>query len=223
MYQRLSHTLRVGDRGFPDAPTMRIEPFESMKKGEQLNTYNVTLFDHFGTHMDGPFHFNENGIMLFEEDLSTFISESPLLVDIPKGKGEFVEPEDLKPFEKQIETADMLFIRSGFECLRQKDNRAYANEGPAVSSRAAQWLTQGFPNLKAIGMDWISLTSPLHAEDGVKAHQIMLGKFGAKPILIIEDIALQDVQAERLKRVFVMPLFIEGIDSAPVTILAELQ
>lgn len=223
MYRRLSYTLQVSDRGYPGAPTMRIEEFESMSKGDQLNTYNVTIFNHFGTHMDGPFHFNARGSMLFEQELSTFISERPLLLDIPKKSGEMVEPEDLIPSAERIRKADMLFLRSGFGHLRKVDNRLYAEEGPAVSSRAAQWLTGNFQNLKAIGIDWISLASPLHAEDGVKSHQIMLGKFGAKPILIIEDVDLENVDANSLRKVFVFPLFIAGIDSAPVTILAEIR
>ena len=90
MYRRLSYTLNTRDHAFPGAPTLRLEPFESMKKGDRLNTYNVTLFNHFGTHMDGPNHFYGRGKQLYELELSTFIFERPLLVDIPKGAGELV-------------------------------------------------------------------------------------------------------------------------------------
>ena len=102
MYRRLSYTLNTRDHAFPGAPTLRLEPFESMKKGDRLNTYNVTLFNHFGTHMDGPNHFYGRGKQLYELELSTFIFERPLLVDIPKGAGELVEPEELLAFDEQI-------------------------------------------------------------------------------------------------------------------------
>ena len=108
MYRRLSYTLNVRDHAFPGAPTMRVEPFESMQKGDRLNTYNVTLFNHFGTHMDGPNHFNGQGRQLYELELSTFIFEKPLLVDIPKGRGELVEPEELMRFDEAIRAADLL-------------------------------------------------------------------------------------------------------------------
>lgn len=223
MYRRLSYTLNVRDHAFPGAPTMRIEPFESMEKGDRLNTYNVTLFNHFGTHMDGPNHFNGQGKQLYELELSTFLFERPLLVDIPKGKGELVEPEELMQFDEAIRAADLLLIRSGFSGMRASDNRAYSEEGPAVSARAAELIVERYQNLKAVGMDWISLSSPLHLEDGIRAHQIMLGKTGADPVLIIEDIDLSGLVPDTLETVFALPLFVEGIDSAPVTILAKIR
>ncbi len=223
MYRRLSYTLNVRDHAFPGAPTMRIEPFESMQKGDQLNTYNVTLFNHFGTHMDGPNHFNGQGRQLYELELSTFIFEKPLLVDIPKGRGELVEPEELMRFDEAIRAADLLLVRSGFSAMRASDNRAYSEEGPAISARAAELIVERYQNLKAVGMDWISLSSPLHLEDGIRAHQIMLGKTGAEPVLIIEDIDLSGLDPDTLETVFALPLFIEGIDSAPVTILAKIR
>ena len=223
MYRRLSYTLNVRDHAFPGAPTMRIEPFESMQKGDRLNTYNVTLFNHFGTHMDGPNHFNGQGRQLYELELSTFIFEKPLLVDIPKGRGELVEPEELMRFDEAIRAADLLLVRSGFSAMRASDNRAYSEEGPAISARAAELIVERYQNLKAVGMDWISLSSPLHLEDGTRAHQIMLGKTGAEPVLIIEDIDLSGLDPDTLETVFALPLFIEGIDSAPVTILAKIR
>lgn len=223
MYRRLSYTLNVRDHAFPGAPTMRVEPFESMQKGDRLNTYNVTLFNHFGTHMDGPNHFNGQGRQLYELELSTFIFEKPLLVDIPKGKGELVEPEELMRFDEAIRAADLLLVRSGFSAMRASDNRAYSEEGPAISARAAELSVERYQNLKAVGMDWISLSSPLHLEDGIRAHQIMLGKTGAEPVLIIEDIDLSGLDPDTLETVFALPLFIEGIDSAPVTILAKIR
>ena len=221
MYRRLSYTLNVRDHAFPGAPTMRVEPFESMQKGDRLNTYNVTLFNHFGTHMDGPNHFNGQGRQLYELELSTFIFEKPLLVDIPRG--ELVEPEELMRFDEAIRAADLLLVRSGFSAMRASDNRAYSEEGPAISARAAELIVERYQNLKAVGMDWISLSSPLHLEDGIRAHQIMLGKTGAEPVLIIEDIDLSGLDPDTLETVFALPLFIEGIDSAPVTILAKIR
>lgn len=223
MYRRLSYTLNTRDHAFPGAPTLRLEPFESMKKGDRLNTYNVTIFNHFGTHMDGPNHFYGRGKQLYELELSTFIFKRPLLVDIPKGAGELVEPEELLTFDEQILRADALLLRSGFSAMRHKDNQMYSEQGPAVSSRAAQLIVDRYRNLKAVGMDWISLSSPLHLEDGILAHQIMLGHTGAEPVLIVEDIDLSGLEQEKLETVFALPLFVEGIDSAPVTILAKLK
>lgn len=223
MYRRLSYTLNTRDRAFPGAPTISLSPFESIEGGDTCNTFQVTLFNHFGTHMDGPNHFNGNGKQLYELDLSRFIFERPLLVDIPKSEGEMVTPEDLFPFEDQIRKADLLLIRSGFSQKREEDNAVYSAQGPCISSDAAQLIVGKYGNLKAVGLDWISLSSPLHMGDGVLAHQIMLGKQGNAPVLIIEDIDLRGLEAEQLEAVFALPVFIEGIDSAPVTIIAKIK
>ena len=223
MYKRISYTLTTRDRAFPGAPTMHIQPFKKKKKGDLLNTYQVTLFNHFGTHMDGPNHFNGNGRQLYEMELSRFIFERPLLIDIPKGEGEKVLAEDLLPYGEKIKEADLLLIRSGFGGMRQTDSKVYSERGPAVSSQAARYLVDHFPALKAIGMDWISLATPLDMEDGIRAHQILLGAEGDGPILIIEDLDLRGLEDERLERVYALPLFVEGIDSAPVTVVAKIM
>ena len=72
-------------------------------------------------------------------------------------------------------------------------------------------------------MDWISLASPLDIKDGHKAHQILLGTEGNAPILIIEDLDLRGLDNESLETVFALPLFVEGIDSAPVTVVVKMK
>ncbi len=224
MYLRLSHDLNLCDHAFPGAPTMKLMPFEVLGEGGAVcNTFRVELFNHYGTHMDGPNHFNPEGKQLWQMPQETFFSESPLVLDIPKGEGEAIMPDELLANDEAIKQADMLFLRSGFEAVRAADNLRYSQRGPSVSADAAQLIVTRWPHLKAVGMDWISLTSPLNLEDGIRAHQIMLGRNGNKPVLIIEDVALADVEADRLEQVLCVPLFIQGIDSAPVTIFAKMK
>ena len=223
MRKRISYLLDVGDRGFPGAPTMHIEPFESMNKGDVLNTFNVTIFNHFGTHMDGPFHFNSDGCCLYEYYVDEFFYEAPLLIDVPKDKGGLIDAEDLEPFDEQIREADLLMIRTGFCYIRSSDNEGYANEGPGISASCAERIVHEYPDLKAVALDWISLASPLHPWEGVRAHQIMLGKGGTRPVLIIEDVDMRDLKPQELRRVIALPLYIRGTDSAQVTMVAELE
>ena len=224
MYLRLSHSLNLHDHAFPGAPTMKLMPFEVIgKDGAVCNTFRVELFNHYGTHMDGPNHFDPEGKQLWQVPQEMFFSESPLLLDIPKGEGESVMPDELLVHDEAIKQADMLFLRSGFEAVRTEDNLRYSQRGPSVSAATAQLIVTRWPHLKAVGLDWISLSSPLALEDGIRAHQIMLGGNGNKPVLIIEVVALADVEADRLEQVLCVPLFIQGIDSAPVTIFAKMK
>jgi arylformamidase len=223
MYKLLSYVLNETDYGWPGAPTLKIKPFESMEKGDLLNTYMLELFNHFGSHMDGPRHFNKQGKRLFELPLETFVFEAPLLLEIPKDFKEAVLVKDLLPYQKEIGAADLLMIRSGFSRYRHSEGKRYASEGPYIASETAKYLVTKFENLKAIALDWISLGSYAYGDESVLAHQHMLGKFGCRGIGIIEDISFEDLDGNNIKRIFALPLLVEGIDSAPVTVLAELE
>ncbi|MDH2924981.1 kynurenine formamidase [Nicoletella semolina] len=220
-YQLLSYPLDVNDVGYPGEPTLTLETCTSTEQGDVYNSAKIHLFNHFGTHFDAPRHFNPQGAKITELPLSQFIYEKPLLVDIAKQTGEMIEVDDLVPFLSEIQQADCLIIRTGLEKVRLVNPQEYAQNGGAVSIQAAQYLINNAANLKAIGFDFISLASPAHPEHGIKAHQIMLGMFSEHFICIIEDMKLSQVNKQRLKRVLALPLLVNGIDSAQVTILAE--
>ncbi|WP_040976680.1 cyclase family protein [Necropsobacter massiliensis] len=222
-YQYLSYPLDINDPGFPGEPTLSLETCTSIARGDIYNSSKIHLFNHFGTHFDAPWHFNPNGLTITELPLDQFIYNHPLLLDIAKCQGEIIELSDLQPHLMQILQADLLLIRTGLEKVRSENPQEYAANGCAVSIQAAQYLIDYAPNLKAVGFDFISLASPAHPEHGVKAHQIMLGTFSANFICIIEDMQLAGLSSTGLKRIFALPLRINGIDSAQVTVLAEIE
>ena len=220
-YHFLSHPLNVADSGFPGEPTLRIEKSTRIADGDAYNSSILHLFNHFGTHYDAPAHFNPNGPTISELPIEHFIYEHPLLIDLPKGEASLIEPADLAPYMARAAKADCLILRTGLEALRKRDPQTYAARGYAFSINAAQYLLDHAPHLKAVGFDFISLASPSHPDHGVKAHQILLGMYSKHYICIIEDMALAHIDAYRLQRVIAMPLRVQGVDSAQVSILAE--
>lgn len=220
-YHFLSHPLNVADSGFPGEPTLRIEKSTRIADGDAYNSSILHLFNHFGTHYDAPAHFNPNGPTISELPIEHFIYEHPLLIDLPKGEASLIEPADLAPYMARAAKADCLILRTGLETLRKRDPQTYAARGCAFSINAAQYLLDHAPHLKAVGFDFISLASPSHPDHGVKAHQILLGMYSKHYICIIEDMALAHIDAYRLQRVIAMPLRVQGVDSAQVSILAE--
>ena len=85
------------------------------------------------------------------------------------------------------------------------------------SSGAATYVVEQFPALRAIGLDTVSLACMQHLEDGLEAHRILLRGEGRR-FLIIEDMNL-DRDLSRLQQVMAVPLFIEGADSSPCTVM----
>ncbi len=222
-YRLLSYHLEKQDPGWPGTYTMELEQRSAIVEGEIANTFKISMLNHFGSHMDGPKHFNDKGPRLAEMPLETFIYEQPLLIDIPKSFAELVTEEELKQHEKQIKAADLLMIRTGFSKERKRNKRRYAEESPGVSLQACKYLMDVHPQLKAVALDWISLGSYAHLEEGHLAHQYLLGHFHQHYICIIEELNFEGVDAAKLKKVIAMPLFLESIDSAPVTVLAEIN
>lgn len=223
MYMFLSHIVDPADSGYPGEPTLKIEPTVRIDNGDVYNASILHLFDHFGSHMDAPKHFNNDGPGIADLPIDRLIYEKPALIDIPRGQAEQIRAADLRAHEAVIASCDLLLIRTGLESLRRSDPEAYAARGASVSVDAAEYLIRNFPGLKSIGLDIISLASPSHADEAAPAHQTMLGKFSDNYICIIEDLALAAVDRNRLKRVFALPLRVKGLDGGPATVVAEME
>lgn len=229
MWKMLSYLVGGDNINWPGNPFYKWEPVVSMDKGSVCNTAEITVFDHLGTHIDAPRHYNANGPRLQDVPFfERFIFEKPLVVDVPKKAEEKIEPEDLKPFADKIKEADLLCIRTGFSSVRPKDADTYNAHGPAVSSRTAKWLIENFGgSLKAVALDFLSLACPQDTKDGDLAHQYMLGMHSKDYIMIIEDCNLSELpgteDSDKIKRIYAIPLRFTGVDSGPVTMFAELK
>lgn len=222
MYRLISYPITQDGPTWPGNPTMSLTPKTQISKGNLANTCTIHLFNHYGTHFDAPRHFNEAGLPIAELPLEQFLYQAPLLLEIPKGALEKVEPADLEPFAAQIAACDLLLLRTGFQKARESDRDSYESKGPAVSSRTAKYLLDHYRNLKAIALDFVSLACYADQEDGDLAHQYMLGKFHDHFICIIEDVNMAGLPAGKFKSAAAVPLMIQGVDSCPVTMWVEL-
>lgn len=220
MYKILSYEVSGQAPGWPGCPKLEIEPVNLIAEGDFFNAYNVKVFNHFGSHIDAPRHFNDMRPSISDLPLDRFIFSKPVLVNIPKTFKESVTAQELDAYKERIREADLLMIRSDFSVHRSTDPERYSEEGPAISSGACKYLMENYANLKGIALDWISLSSYAN-DDGKLAHEYLLSKFD-RFVCIIEDINLQDVASEKIERVFAVPLLISGIDSSPVTVIAEM-
>ena len=219
MYQILSYPIKKGQPTWPGNPAFSLEPHTSIAGGDTANTCTIHLFNHYGTHLDGPMHFYGKGIPLDQVPFGQFFFHKPLLLDIPKEPGAKLMPEDLIPHREDVKDADLLLIRTGFSKYRREKPDLYENNGPAVSSRLA--LQDNMSHLKALALDFVSLASYSDTKDGDLAHQIMLGMYHNRYICIIEDVNMEGLPSGFLKNAAAVPLIIEGIDSSPVTMWAE--
>ncbi|WKL01789.1 cyclase family protein [Paenibacillus amylolyticus] len=217
----LSYPLSVNTPVYKDNPPVEIQQQSSIDQGDLYNQFIITSLDHNGTHIDGPWHFNPQGLKISEIPIDYFIFTHPTILDIPKGDDELITKADLEPYEHQIAGSDLLLIRTGPGNFRSSDPVRYSDHNPGFAADAASYLMV-FDSLRAVGMDMISSGSVIHVDEAITFHQIMLGKgrVDGKFILLIEDMNLNH-DLSGIEKVYAVPLYIEGVDSSFSTVFTE--
>ena len=184
----------------------------SLAKGDSCNAGHVSFGLHSGSHVDAPNHFIATGKTVDSYVAADWIFSSVALIDVDAQAGQLLGVADL-PISKIDTGIELLLLRTGFE--KYRNNEKYGKKNPGLQPELADYLRRYFVKLRAIGFDFISLSSFQHREIGRIAHQSFLGK----DILIFEDLALQHIRND-LARVIALPLRIQGADGAPCSIIA---
>ena len=88
MWKMLSYPVEDTGINWPGCPSYIHGNVVSLAGGSNCNTSLITLFNHFGTHIDAPNHYNPNGPALNEVPFfERFIYDHPLVLDLPKKAG----------------------------------------------------------------------------------------------------------------------------------------
>ncbi|GMO56101.1 MAG: cyclase family protein [Termitinemataceae bacterium] len=225
MYKLLSYPITASMPTWPCNPQLKIEKHAQIAKGDVCNTAMISVFGHTGTHYDAPNHFVADGLQIASLPLERFIFEKPLLLDIPKDSCQKITASDLQNYADKISKCDLLMLRTGFSKYRKQDTKKFEECGPAIGSDCSSYLVNNFKNLQALAVDFVSIASYSDQVDGNLTHRILLGGMDCANdhfICAIEDVNLSDINPENLKRVMCFPLMVEGVDSSPVTIVAEI-
>ncbi len=218
----LSHRLDENQPNWPGAPGLRLRPSHQIAAGDIANTHVIEIYSHYGSHCDVPYHFLSDGATMTDLDLDDFVFERPLLLEVPLADDELLTPGHLRPYESQIARADLVLLRSGFQQHRDARER-YESHGPGFSADTAAFLRQAGPSLRGVALDWLSVCAVQNPDPGVEAHKELLRSVGHQSVLIFEDVDLAALGDHSATRVWAMPLFIDGLDGSPCTIVAEVS
>ena len=222
-YLPLYHRLTQQSPGWPGNPTLQLEPIVVEKRGYTIQHYRISVFNHFGTHLDGPRHFNPSGAAISDFPFEFFIFRSPVVVDIVKGDGELITLADLERWQEHLANADLILFRTGFGKYRALDPDRYANQFPALSVEVGHYVVERLPTVRGIGIDTISIGSYVHIDEAFAVHQILAQAADHGHYIVnLEDLNL-DYDLRNLKTVLAIPLPIEGVDSAPAIVLGVLD
>lgn len=201
--------LYGGDKG------VSVLPDRSLINGDTANTKKISLHNHSGTHIDYPNHFFIDGLTSEHYGPDFWVFQHPFLINLPADEGKILlfSSDELRKIPTNI---DFLIIKTGFG--KYRDEEKYWKTNPGLSPQMADQLKSNFPNLKVLGMDFISITSYVHRELGREAHRKFLG--GASPILLVEDMDLSMLEEKSPSKIMCFPIMIKGLDGSPVTVIA---
>ena len=213
---------------WPGEPVISIEQDTHLSEsGKPFNSHLITLPNHFGTHMDGPRHFNTSGTPFDELPIETFayhgdeiFSWTSRTVTAPKRSSR--RGRATSPYADELKGKRLLLLRTGFEEKRESDPDIHQNRGVSSHSGLSKWLNEEFPELACIGMDWMSIAAPTN-DHGPEAHRWLLGNYNDHIITGIEDMSLAPIGDKKIKFLTMGPLRIKGVDSAQVNAMALLE
>ncbi len=221
-YKLLSYPLNVNTPVYGDSFPFQIKPEKQISQNDSCNTAIVSFLNHTGTHIDTPKHFNNKGKAVGEYGIEEFIFDFPYVLECLVESNELIMPDIFQENRDYLKKCDLLLIRTGFSQYREKKKYKFSN--PVIFPDAARLIRSDYENIRAIGIDTISISSCHHRKLGAETHKIFFCNEGYKgsPILLIEDMNLSE-NLESLKKVFAIPLVVEGVDSMPCTVIGEFK
>jgi arylformamidase len=219
-WKYLSHQLSPNHFAYGNGKTIKIEQINSIRNGDSSNNTLLKIPTHFGTHLDFPYHFDENGKKGNEYPPDYFISNKVQIIniDISPIENHLINKEDFTTINFKPNT-EILIIKTGMGFLLEDDK--YWSANPGFSPDLADYFKQRMSNLRILGFDSISLTGRKYRDEGKAAHVNFLL---ANDILILEDMDLSILTPEtNVEEIIISPLCFDGMDGAPVTVFAKIN
>jgi arylformamidase len=210
----LSYTLSETTPLYGNGTGVAVESVQQLQRGDSCNTMRWTIPNHAGTHIDAPRHFSEKGRTITDYSPDFWVFNRVELIDISEKiqDGLLIEP-DIFPcfFQKELE---LLIIKTGYGRYRGTDR--YTMTAPGISAKVAFWLRGNYPFVRCVGTDLVSISSFTKRDEGRHAHRAFLSPEAGDPILLIEDMKLDN--GGPFKKVVVAPLLVEKADGTPCTV-----
>ncbi len=211
----ISHFLNSDTPAYGNGEGLKIETDKSMNNGDSCNTLRLNLSNHIGTHIDFPKHFSLTGKSIndYKPDFWFFSKCRMVSVKVPENL--LIDESIISTLEPD-EYLELLFIKTGFETKRY--TKEYWERNPGLAPSLAGHLKRLFPKLKAVGMDFISVSSFQNRMIGREAHKEYLIK---NDILLIEDVKLSPIRSQDYFECIGLPLLLNEADGIQITLIAN--
>jgi arylformamidase len=181
-----------GDQPYEAGWTMR------RTSGDSVNVAALTMSAHTGTHIDGPFHFDDAGSRPADLDLDAFLG--PALVIDAAGAAS-IDVEHVAGID--VARAARLLFRT----RERVDSATFPKPFAAITSDLARML--GEAGVRLVGTDAPSV-DPVDSKT-LETHRIL----AANHVAILENLVLESVAPGKYTLI-ALPLRLVDADSSPV-------
>ena len=180
-----------------DTPFQFLVNWTKQQSGS-VNVGQITTSTHIGTHIDAPFHFDEQGKKVHELPLENYIVDA-IVIDV---SGQDVISRALI---QEVDTASAQAVL--FRTNAWNNRMLFPEEIPAFEVEVVEWMVEN--GIVLFGVDLPSVDAitskdlPMHHALGTAGRYILEG-------LVLDEIA------EGTYKLIALPLKIEGADGSPV-------
>ncbi|HNQ68844.1 MAG TPA: cyclase family protein [Bacteroidales bacterium] len=218
-YIFLSHIIETNSPSYGNRDVFENKLNSSFDKGDKSESSDWHFSNnHFGTHVDAPSHFIKSANSITDFDANFWLFKNIAIIELLCNEAKIISTEEID-FTKISDETEILLIKTGYENFRTE--RKYWEKNPGFAPDFGIKLKSKLPNLRAVGFDFISVTSYQYREYGKEAHISFLQ--GHLPVLPIEDMSLKNVGLTTIiKELYVIPLRVDKANGSPVTVIAKL-
>jgi arylformamidase len=192
--QRLENQIPV----WPGDTPFSYEVSWSKEDSGSVNVGQMTMSTHTGTHIDAPFHFDNDGKRVIELDINLYIGPA-LVIHVPNVTS--IGVKELAGVD--LEKVARLIIRTD----AWKERQVFPDSIPPIEPELAAYLAE--LGVRLLGLDLPSV-DPLDSKELSAHHE--LNRFG---IHILEGLVLDDV-APGDYELAALPLPLVEADGSPV-------
>ncbi len=170
---------------YEDDPKTKFDIINSMENGDMYNLSAFSMSAHTATHIDAPYHFDEEGKKIDEIRLATFYGKCTVVET-----DRILTGEDMEKIVKRCRKR--LIIRG--------------NGMGYIESSAAQVIADS--DIVLIGTDSESIAAPF---DEYRTHRIL----ALNDKVILENLDLEDISAGSDYTLCAFPIRLDGLEAAP--------
>ena len=198
-------TLTISDTliTWPTDPAVSIQKTRLISKGNSCNVSELKFGSHCGTHIDAPYHFEEDGVKIDQIPLESLVGGVTVFEIKNKEK---IDLGEIKPL-KFGDGGRVIFktINSTYWKLQE-----FKKDFVYLTKEAAEHLVDC--NVKLVGVDYLSIDK--FGNKNADTHHTLL----RKGIIIIEGLDLSNVKAGNYELI-ALPLKIKDCDGSPARVI----